>query len=137
MNVSCKHCIRIQCTTVLYSHSKSSLKDKCHFGPMTANSRMKLNTCPALILNTDGCFTELLLSDLIGNVCSHEDRHGDAQLPSNDLRDQLQTLWTCINALEHTDNQENQEITVYHERCIVRQVTSCFIISFLYEHKIC
>lgn len=33
-----------------------------------------------LELCTDGCFTELLIGNLIGDVRSHEDRHGDAQL---------------------------------------------------------
>lgn len=51
------------------------------------------------IIYTDGRFTELLVSDLTGDVCSHEDRHGDAQLLTNYLWDQLQTLWTRINTL--------------------------------------
>lgn len=56
--------------------------------------------------HTNGRFTELFISDLVGDVCSHEDRHGDPQLPSDDLRDQLQTLGTCIDTLEPTDNHK-------------------------------
>lgn len=62
-----------------------------------------------IIHYTDGCFTEFLLSNLVGDVCSHEDGHGDTQFPSNDLWDQLQTLKTCINTLRRQKKPQNLE----------------------------
>lgn len=54
---------------------------------------------------TDGGLTELLLRHLVGDVCAHEDGHGDAQFGPDDLRDQLQTLRTRIHALERADGK--------------------------------
>lgn len=52
---------------------------------------------------TDGGFTELLVSHLVGDVGPHQDADLDLQLLSDDVGDELQSIWTFINALE-TDN---------------------------------
>ena len=54
------------------------------------------------VVRTNGGFTELLLSDLIGYVCSHKDGHCDAQLSFDHLRDQPQSLWALIYTLQET-----------------------------------
>lgn len=48
-------------------------------------SRAVYCTTRRINLPTNGRFTELLLSDLVGDVGSHQDRHGDAQFPPDDL----------------------------------------------------
>ena len=51
------------------------------------------------VVRTNGGFTELLVSDLVGYVCSHKDSHCDAQLSFDHLRDQPQSLWALIHTL--------------------------------------
>lgn len=55
------------------------------------------------VSHTDGGLTELLLRDLVGDVCSHEDGHGDAEFTLNDLWNQLQAVRAHINSLEESD----------------------------------
>lgn len=56
---------------------------------------------PPLPLHTNSGFTELLVRHLVGDVGSHQHSHGDAQLLTDDVGDQLQPLWALIDTLKH------------------------------------
>lgn len=55
------------------------------------------------VSHTNGGLTELLLRNLVGDVCSHEDRHGDAEFPLNDLWNKLQAVGAYVDPLEESD----------------------------------
>lgn len=55
---------------------------------------------------TDGGFTELLIRHFVGDVGAHQDADLDLQLLSDDVWDELQTLWSLIDTLE--DNNKGQ-----------------------------
>lgn len=100
----------------------------------TSNSKIKLVKYVP-VFHTDGRLTELLLGDLVGNVCSHEDSHGDAQFPSDDLRDQLQTVWTCVDTLEPATGHDHKKITQTHENFRASEV--CILQFPLHTVKSC
>lgn len=58
------------------------------------------NAFTSLSINlTDGGLTEFLIRHLVGDICSHQHAHLDAQLLMNNLWDELQSVWSFIHPL--------------------------------------
>lgn len=71
---------------------------------------------------TNRGFTELLSSHFVGDVRSHEDADVNPHLLSDDIRDELQALWTLIDPLTdtETDTEGGEE-----RRCAEKEVRRC------------
>lgn len=59
-------------------------------GPFERNKGTKL---------TNGCLTKLLISNFIGDVCTHQHAHGDIELLLDHVRDEFESIWTLVYAL--------------------------------------